>query len=72
MGMNTMKYFFKSLHFLLLAVALLASVERPAFAYTDPGSGALLWQALIAGLAGLMFYMRRIAVWFKTRGGPKN
>jgi hypothetical protein len=67
-----MKSFFKSLHIVLLALLLLASVEQPALAYTDPGSGALLWQALLAGLAGLMFYVRRIAIWLKTRGGPKN
>jgi hypothetical protein len=66
-----MKQTLKFFHLALLALLLLASVERPAFAYTDPGSGALLWQALLAGLTGLMFYARRIAIWFKARG-PKN
>lgn len=28
--------------------------------YTDPGSGALLMQILIAGLLGGVFYIRRI------------
>lgn len=29
------------------------------FLYADPGSGALLWQALVAGFIGLMYYLRR-------------
>ena len=52
---------------LLLALLLLAATERQAMAYTDPGTGALIWQALIAALAGLMFYFRRIRVWWKGR-----
>lgn len=40
----------------LLCVLLL---ERPAEAYIDPGSGSLLYQALLAGLLGLGFTARR-------------
>jgi ABC-type thiamine transport system substrate-binding protein len=32
---------------------------RPAQAYTDPGSGLLLWQILVAGAVGLLFYFRK-------------
>jgi hypothetical protein len=52
----------------LLALLLLAATERPAMAYTDPGSGALIWQAMLSSLVGLMFYFRRIRTWFKNRG----
>jgi hypothetical protein len=41
--------------------------EREARAYTDPGSGALIWQVLVGGLVGAMFYFRKITSWFKGR-----
>ena len=28
--------------------------------YTDPGSGVLLWQILVAGAVGAMFYVRKM------------
>ena len=28
-------------------------------AYIDPGSGALVWQALVAGFVGAAFYFRK-------------
>ena len=43
-----------------LYVILMIGVERPALAYTDPGTGALIWQVLVAGIMGAMFYFRRI------------
>ncbi len=42
-----------------LVVALLLLTEPRAYAYTDPGSGALLWQALVAALVGAGFYFRK-------------
>lgn len=53
--------------FLLIAVTL---SESQAFAYGDPGSGAMLWQLLLAASFGVMFYIRRIIVW--TRGAIKG
>ena len=55
---------------LLVALAMFAT-EREARAYTDPGTGALIWQMLVAGLVGVGFYFRRITGWFKNRKGPK-
>ena len=54
----------------LMALAMFAT-ERQARAYTDPGSGALIWQMLVAGLVGVSFYFRRLTAWFKNRKGPK-
>ncbi len=54
----------------LLVLAMLAT-EQEARAYTDPGTGALIWQMALAGLAGVAFYFRRITNWFKNRKGPK-
>jgi hypothetical protein len=55
----------------LMALAMFAT-EREARAYTDPGTGALLWQMMVAGLVGVGFYFRRITSWFKNRKGPKD
>jgi hypothetical protein len=54
----------------LMALAMFAT-EREARAYTDPGSGALIWQMLVAGLVGVGFYFRRITAWFRNRKGPR-
>jgi hypothetical protein len=35
--------------------------------YADPGSGALIWQLLVAGFIGSMFYLRRAIKWFQTK-----
>jgi hypothetical protein len=42
-----------------LAVILVLATEPRAYAYTDPGSGALLWQALVAAFIGVGFYFRK-------------
>lgn len=42
-----------------LAMALVLLTEPRAYAYTDPGSGALLWQALVAAFVGAGFYFRK-------------
>lgn len=52
---------------ILGAILLLVFCEREAKAYTDPGSGALLWQIAVAGFVGLMFYVRRFLNWFRSK-----
>ncbi len=51
-----------------LAVILVLLTEPRAYAYTDPGSGALLWQALVAAFVGAGFYFRK----FLFRLSPKK
>ena len=46
---------------------LLFASEREAQAYADPGSGALIWQMLMAALVGAAFYFRRFTSWIKRR-----
>jgi hypothetical protein len=46
---------------LILAVLLLA-VPQKAFAYVDPGGGAMVWQLLAATFLGALFYARKIAL----------
>ena len=61
-----------ALHMILLALLFLAATERQAYAYTDPGTGALILQAIFAAVAGLLFQFRRIRTWFKRRSGAKE
>lgn len=51
-----------------VALAVLAGLTVPttAHAYIDPGSGTLIWQAVLAALFGGMFYIRRIVNALKT------
>ena len=55
----------------MIALAMFAT-EREACAYTDPGTGALIWQMMVAGIVGVGFYFRRITGWFRNRKGPKD
>ena len=48
----------------LLLLSLFIGFETEARAYTDPGTGALIWQVLVAGFVGAMFYLRRITAFF--------
>lgn len=41
------------------------------FIYTDPGYGTLIWQLLLAGVFGGMFYFRRVKD-FLSRRKPDN
>ena len=56
----------RALRLIALGALLFVALEQPARAYTDPGTGALVWQALLAGLTGLVFYSRRIIRWVKS------
>jgi hypothetical protein len=50
---------------------LLTAIPGSASAYTDPGSGALIWQALAASFVGMMFYARRLLRFFRREGNVK-
>ncbi len=56
-----------ALQVLPFIVVLLIATEQQASAYTDPGSGALIWQMVAAGFVGLMFYLRKFGSWFRSR-----
>lgn len=42
-------------------------IPRDAHAYTDPGSGLLLWQLATAAVFGALFSARRMMAWLKSR-----
>jgi hypothetical protein len=48
---------------------LILAAPRPAHAYVDPGSGAMIWQIAAATVIGSLFYVRRVVVWIKARLG---
>lgn len=51
----------------VLMVTAMAAVAAPdAQAYIDPGSGTLLWQLLLAGLVGAMFWVQRLRQWLAS------
>jgi hypothetical protein len=51
-----------------MAFVVLVCFPRDAFAYLDPGTGSMVFQAVIAGLAGVAYGVRRywgkIRMWF--------
>ncbi len=45
---------------LFLPTLILIFTCRPAHAYIDPGSGALIWQLIVAFFLGGIFYIRKV------------
>lgn len=56
----------------LFLLGLLFAAARPAYAYGDIGSGTLFWQLLVAALAGLALYLRRLLRWWRGRAAGKS
>ena len=46
---------------------ILIAFPQNMYGYTDPGSGALLWQILSAAFVGVVFYLHRLRSWFKRK-----
>ena len=53
--------------FFVIGLIVLILAESRAYAYTDPGSGTLIWQLLIGAAVGVMFYFRKIVYWVRSR-----
>ena len=51
----------------LLSVSLTHSFAFIYLLYTDPGSGTLVWQLLLAAFFGVMFYFRRFRDFLSRR-----
>lgn len=47
-----------ALRAILYSLALALCVQKPAFAYIDPGTGSIILQAIIGGIAVAGFYFR--------------
>ena len=59
-------------HSACAAAVIALVVTAPAYAYTDPGSGAMMLQLLLASLAGAAFYFRRGLSWISRRLSGKQ
>jgi hypothetical protein len=46
------------------AALLLIAATQPSQAYVDPGTGSMLVQMAIAGIAGALFYFRQLRMQF--------
>ena len=59
---------------LLMLLLLFFLFEEPVFAYVDPGAGSLLWQIVVAGFVGVLFYVRRLlgSLLTKKEGKPSQ
>jgi len=51
---------------LSLFLILFSLIHDSLHAYTDPGTGSMIWQLLMAAGFGLLFYARRIIDWVKS------
>jgi hypothetical protein len=52
---------------------VLSLVALPAYGYTDPGSGLMLWQLLGAVFVGMMFYARKFITYiWPGKGKNRN
>jgi hypothetical protein len=47
------------------AAVLLLALPRGLYGYVDPGTGAMVWQLVIASAIGTLFYARRLVKWIK-------
>lgn len=50
--------------FLACVVILLVATSN-AYAYIDPGSGALVWQLLLSAFFGAIFFIRGVRLWIR-------
>jgi len=56
----------KYLKFTIFVFLVGLIVPAPAKAYLDPGSASFLFQILIAGALGTLFYIKTIIRWIKN------
>jgi hypothetical protein len=56
----------KYLKFIVFILLIALVLPRPVKAYLDPGSASYLFQLLIAGALGALFYLKSIIKWFKN------
>ncbi len=65
-----MKKALQVIPFLLMVVGAVLLFERPAYAYTDPGTGLLAIQAVGSALVAAGWFLRRKVHALVHRGAP--
>lgn len=56
----------------LKVLAALFVFLTPAYSYTDPGSGVLIYQMITAACVGGLFYVRRLFTFFSSKRRKKE
>jgi hypothetical protein len=51
---------------------VLVLTQGSAYAYVDPGTGSMLWQLLLGGAIGLLFYVRKATTWMARLRAKKK
>jgi hypothetical protein len=67
-----MRFFLRVLPLVLIFLGALMLSERPAYAYTDPGTGLLAIQAAGSALVATGWYLRRKIYALFHRGAAKD
>ncbi len=57
---STARLIFCISRIVLLCLAMLVVLTANTYAYIDPGSGALIWQLLLAAFFGSVFFIRQV------------
>jgi hypothetical protein len=57
---------------LVFVFTVLIGTEKPAYAYTDPGSASLLWQIAASSLIGVGYYFRKVVIRLFGKGNKPN
>jgi len=61
---------------LIVSAIVFFATARDAHAYIDPGTGALIWQMLVAAFVGGLFFVRnisrRVMSWLDTLKGKSK
>jgi len=55
-----------------LLPAVLLLWPSSAQAYVDPGAGTMIWQMLVAGFLGAVFYLRRLIPGWRAKKSPRE
>jgi hypothetical protein len=58
------------MNILISVICLFFSTD--VFAYFDPGTGSILIQGLIGGIAAISLFFGRIKLWLSVKFGPKE
>lgn len=58
---------------LIMIIFFFATIfEGSAYAYTDPGTGFMIWQLLVSAFVGVLFYFRQFFSKLFKRNNKKN
>lgn len=69
---KTLRIVRQTIGVLVFALTVLIACEKPAYAYTDPGSAALVWQIAVSAIIGASYYFRKFIIRLIGKGDKPN